>query len=673
MKRLLFLMLSTLCAASFAQLPDYVPTDGLVGWWPFEGTLQNVGSNGDEGLAYDGAEGIAYGTTYGPDRFSNSGAALQIGLGSYAYLGLDFALQLTSADTLTIAFWSKPDQDESVTLTKYQNFNQGSSWFVGNSWSQGVRAYGDGTSETLNESEWSSACPNSTDGWAHAVIVYRGGMTSIWVNGVAICEIINPVSSLDQTQPVLVGRSNCSDGSPCNYSSGQFDDLGFWTRALSTEEIMGLYFAEGPIAGCVDEEACNFNLDAVIDNESCLYLDVCGDCGGDGTLGCIDDYACNFDAEATCDNGSCDYSCCPGPGCCLDGQHWDWNLNGCVITNPSDSNFDGCVQLTDLLDLLSAYGTCGDCGGDCSLANASSICVDNECTIGQCNEGYANCNELDEDGCEVDLLTDPNHCGGCGIVCDLANASATCVDGECVIESCNEGFADYNGEALDGCESEEVPPWSCGEDLVFEGHAYATVQINGQCWFAENLRSTSYANGDTMAGNLNDAAWSTTSSGGRATFGEGASVCYGPAPGGDACNEAYSLASYGRLYNWHAVNDARGLCPSGWHVPSDGEWTTLTDGIGGALTAGNTLKSGSDWFNNGNGTSPNGFDAFPGGQRMNAGNFQGAGTDAFFWTSTALSSVQVWFRSMGWNLPEVVRNPAEKNVGMSIRCLKDSE
>jgi hypothetical protein len=58
---------------------------------------------------------------------------------------------------------------------------------------------------------------------------------------------------------------------------------------------------------------------------------------------------------------------------------------------------------------------------------------------------------------------------------------------------------------------------------------------------------------------------------------------------------------------------------------------------------------------------------------MNAGNFQGAGTDAFFWTSTALSSVQVWFRSMTWNSAAVVRNPAEKNVGMSIRCLKNNE
>jgi len=80
--------------------------------------------------------------------------------------------------------------------------------------------------------------------------------------------------------------------------------------------------------------------------------------GSSAAMGCTDILACNFNIEAECDDGSCDYTCCPGPGCCLDGQHWDWELNGCVITNPADINFDGCVQLNDLLDLLSAYGMC---------------------------------------------------------------------------------------------------------------------------------------------------------------------------------------------------------------------------------------------------------------------------------------------------------------------------
>ena len=76
--------------------------------------------------------------------------------------------------------------------------------------------------------------------------------------------------------------------------------------------------------------------------------------------GCVDDQACNYSEEILISNPeSCDYSCCPGPGCCGEGMLWDWNIGECAITNPADINLDGCVQLNDLLDLLSAYGDCG--------------------------------------------------------------------------------------------------------------------------------------------------------------------------------------------------------------------------------------------------------------------------------------------------------------------------
>ena len=76
--------------------------------------------------------------------------------------------------------------------------------------------------------------------------------------------------------------------------------------------------------------------------------------------GCMDEYACNYQAEVSCDDGSCEYSCCPGPGCCHEGTTWDSAIQQCVVANPADINLDGCVQLNDLLDLLSAYGDCGD-------------------------------------------------------------------------------------------------------------------------------------------------------------------------------------------------------------------------------------------------------------------------------------------------------------------------
>ena len=73
---------------------------------------------------------------------------------------------------------------------------------------------------------------------------------------------------------------------------------------------------------------------------------------------CIDPIACNYNPYATEDDGSCDYTCCPGPGCCSEGMYWDWELEQCFDINPTDTNVDGCTNLTDLMDILSAYGDC---------------------------------------------------------------------------------------------------------------------------------------------------------------------------------------------------------------------------------------------------------------------------------------------------------------------------
>ena len=100
----------------------------------------------------------------------------------------------------------------------------------------------------------------------------------------------------------------------------------------------------------------------------------------------------------------------------------------------------------------------------------------------------------------------------------------------------------------------------CDGPVSFQGYDYETVLIGDQCWFAENLRSENYRNGD--------ANYSAT------VYGESGS-CSSNSPLGDACDAEWSLMEYGRLYRWDAVEDVRGLCPSGWHVPSDSDWMTL--------------------------------------------------------------------------------------------------
>ena len=130
----------------------------------------------------------------------------------------------------------------------------------------------------------------------------------------------------------------------------------------------------------------------------------------------------------------------------------------------------------------------------------------------------------------------------------------------------------------------------CGEPVSYQGYDYATVLIGEQCWFAENLRNEHYANGDAIPSGLSDSEWSSTASGATAVYGEDAG-CNNYSPDIDACDPSQSLSEYGRLYNWYAVDDARGLCPSGWHVPTDGEWTAMTDFLGGGSVAGGQMKT----------------------------------------------------------------------------------
>ena len=303
--------------------------------------------------------------------------------------------------------------------------------------------------------------------------------------------------------------------------------------------------------------------------------------------GCTDESACNYDIGALQDDGSCDYSCCPGPGCCDLGLTWNWELSLCQDLNPADINFDGCVQLNDLLDLLSAYGDCGA----------------------------------------------------------------------------------------------EESTWQCGDPLEYQGYEYATVQIGEQCWFAENLRSENYENGDAIPSNLSDSEWQNTTSGAVAVYGEDAG-CNNYSPEVDACDAAQSLSEYGRLYNRYAVYDARGLCPSGWHVPTDGEWVTMELALGMSesqasatgwrgTNQGTQMKTTYGWDNGGNGTNSSGFSGLPGGFRNYLGFFYNAGLAGYWWSSSPFSSA--WFRNMNANYEGVYRSLTAIEDGLAVRCIKDTE
>ena len=193
---------------------------------------------------------------------------------------------------------------------------------------------------------------------------------------------------------------------------------------------------------------------------------------------------------------------------------------------------------------------------------------------------------------------------------------------------------------------------------------------------SQNLRSESYENGDAIPSGLSGSEWESTSSGAVAVFGEGNSDCYNYSPDGDACDEAWSLSEYGRLYNWHAVDDARGLCPSGWHVPSGDEWTVMTNELGGESTAGIKMKNTYGWNNGGNGTNSSGFSAIPGGYFTQDGTNYDDGGWAGYWWSSSLNDdniVRSWARYLYNDVQNVVRGSSNQHFGFAVRCIQGSE
>jgi uncharacterized protein (TIGR02145 family) len=200
-----------------------------------------------------------------------------------------------------------------------------------------------------------------------------------------------------------------------------------------------------------------------------------------------------------------------------------------------------------------------------------------------------------------------------------------------------------------------------------DGNEYRTVQIGNQVWFAENLRSSTYRNGDPIPGGLSDREWTSTSYGAQSVYGEGTSAVKA-----GSSDEVANLATYGRLYNWYAVNDPRGLCPTGWHVPSDEEWTVLENHLGGDSVAGTALKSLPSDSPAWNGDNSSGFSALPGGDRDYLfGNFVSQGDYGLWWSSSPNGS-SAWYRTLHSQLSNVYRGSSYgAGSGFSVRCVRD--
>ena len=137
-----------------------------------------------------------------------------------------------------------------------------------------------------------------------------------------------------------------------------------------------------------------------------------------------------------------------------------------------------------------------------------------------------------------------------------------------------------------------VPEWSCGDDLNYHGYDYQTVMVAGDCWFAENLKSENYRNGDPIPTLEEEEAWFYTEEGAQGVYANGQVPCI------HFCNSNDLGDLFGRVYNWFAVDDNRGLCPSGWHVSEESEWANLFSYVEGQVgdSVSFALKATSTWY-----------------------------------------------------------------------------
>lgn len=191
-----------------------------------------------------------------------------------------------------------------------------------------------------------------------------------------------------------------------------------------------------------------------------------------------------------------------------------------------------------------------------------------------------------------------------------------------------------------------------------EGNVYETITIGTQVWTKENLKATRY-NDNTPIPNIKDSsAWSTLTTPAYCEWG----------------NTSGNRAIYGALYNWYVVDDSKEICPSGWHVPSDSEWSILSAYLGGDSVAGSHLKeTGNEhWlFQNREADNNSGFTALPSGHRHRIGSFATLGYYGFFWSSTKTDSLQAFNRFVSYNNSVLGRSSSEYTNGFCIRCIRD--
>ena len=552
---LLSFLLVLVTSFGFSQsVPPYVPTNGIVGWWGFNGNAQDGSGNGNHGTVN--------GATLTTDRFGNQNGAYQFA-NSEISIADNSLLDSTFSNSFSLAFWynsffSSSNNFEGLVCRGFQFANPP---IFGVQVGLTPSGLGLQTNPINCNPHFSQV---DTNVWKHILLSFQfdssgNGSISYYSNGLfeQVYSCFRPLALGNNNFPLKFGVER--EGT--EFFKGKLDDIGIWNRALTPQEITNLYNSQLP-----------------------AQTSLC--------------------------------------------------LPTITTSSPTSVGVDTVVI-----------------GGDISNDGGSSIVLRGVCYSTSPNPNMGN--QRTEDGSGI---------GSFNTVL-MGLTSSTTYYARSYAKNSN-GVVVYGNE-VSFTTIASLPGLRCpGTPTVtdIDGNIYNTVQIGDQCWTQSNLKVSKYRNGDSIPSGLSNSQWSSTSSGAYAIYN----------------NDPVNDGLYGKLYNHYAVTDSRGLCPTGWHVPSDGEWTILENHLSGSIVAGGALKSTSTQPTPGGWASPNtgatnssGFTGTPGGLRDTNGVFSTVPIYGCWWSSSVSTASDAWYRRLNYDFIYFYRYDYSRTLGFSVRCIID--
>jgi uncharacterized protein (TIGR02145 family) len=651
-------------------LPSYVPSNGLVGYWGFNGNANDQSGNGNNG--------IVNGATLTTDRNGNANSA-------YSFDGISNYISTADIDlqnTATISIWVYPIGTIGALVDKDMdaNSNSGYVFLYNNSNPYGLYAHV-GWSGNANNNIFPSNNNLLLNQWYHCVLTLNNGTAKIYVDGLLVYTQTSVNPTTQNNDLLLFGKSVWGG----NLFSGKLDDIAIYNRALTQSEITQLYSSSASTQNLCTKTIQPYNVNV-------------GDATHEGST-----YAWSISPAAP-------NAVISGNGNNIITIDWTNVPDGSYTLQAIETSITGCVStaVTATINLAATPPPIEQPQTFCTSATVANLTAE-----GTDVKWYASANEVAALPTTTALTTGTYYvsqtigtCESIRTVVEVTILPQVTPTFTQIASTCsgstltalptisNNGITGTWSPALNNnqtttytftpdvgqCATTTTQTITITAPKVTSPISFVAppitvaalpnVTIGTQVWTNKNLDISTYRDGTPIPQVTDPSQWENLTTG---------AWCY-------YNNDEANGAIYGKLYNWYAVagiydvsslNDTtlrKQFAPVGWHVPSDLEWTTLTTFLGGESVAGGKMKETgtTHWISpNTDATNTSGFTGLPGNNREFNGSFLPIGNYGFWWSSSVDDTTNAWNYILNYYIGNVIRDYYYKTYGLSVRLIKD--